>query len=46
MFPVMVRFLGNGVDHLGIGSKLLTQQEEDTFSGWRDVASPHRARHR
>ena len=30
MFPVMVRILGNGVDHLGKGSKLLTQQEEDT----------------
>ena len=26
----MVRFMWNGVDHLGMGSKLLTQQEQDT----------------
>ena len=25
---VMVRFMWNGVDHLGMGSKLLTQQEQ------------------
>ena len=28
---VMVRFMWNGVDHLGIGSKLLTEQEQKTL---------------
>ena len=31
MFPVMVRFHWHGVDHLGLGSKLLAQQEQYTL---------------
>ena len=34
----MWRFMWNGVDHLGMGSKLLTQQEQDTLADggmWR-----------
>ena len=31
MFPVMVRLDENGVDLLGMGSKLLTEQEQDTL---------------
>ena len=30
VFSLMWRFMWNGVDHLGMGSKLLTQQEQDT----------------
>ena len=39
----MVRFMWNGADHLGIGSKLLTEQEQDTSADggmWRLHTGP------